>query len=244
MKKLDKNTPVPLYFQLKGILLDAIKDGKYEVDDNIPTEKEISEMYDISRTTVRQAIAELVQEGWLYREKSKGTFVQMPKINQSFMKSIGSFNEQMEEIGLTPSTELLNYKVVKANESVVENLKCNESEDVIYIHRKRLADNEPVVTVETYLPYERCSFVEEYNLQEQALYPILALKKETKIYKVHRYIQAVEATELDAQYLNIEIGKAIQKVISIGYNIFDEPIEFSIARYRGDKNTFEIIISG
>ena len=87
-KKLDKTTPVPLYFQLKELIMAEIKNGTYPKDSAIPTEKELSDMFDISRTTVRQAIAEMVQEGWLYRVKSKGTFVSQPKINQDFIQKL------------------------------------------------------------------------------------------------------------------------------------------------------------
>ena len=67
-KELDKTVPIPLYFQLKKLIVDEIKSRKYEVDSLIPTEKELSDQFDISRTTVRQAITELVQEGWLPSE--------------------------------------------------------------------------------------------------------------------------------------------------------------------------------
>ena len=92
-QKLDRSVPIPLYFQLKGVLLDAIKSGEYQVDSMIPTEKELSEMFQISRTTVRQAITEMVQEGWLYRIASKGTFVARLKIKQDFIKRLETFNE-------------------------------------------------------------------------------------------------------------------------------------------------------
>ena len=108
--KINKNTPVPLYFQLKTLILDEIKSGRYKVGDAIPTEKELSEMFEISRTTVRQAVMELVQEGWLYREKSKGTFVAQPKIRQDFIQKIESFNDQITRSGMTPSTEVLALK--------------------------------------------------------------------------------------------------------------------------------------
>ena len=85
LQKLDKTVPIPLYFQLKSLLLEEIKNGGYPVDGLIPTEKELSEMFQISRTTVRQAITELVQEGWLYRIKSKGTFVARVKSKQDFI---------------------------------------------------------------------------------------------------------------------------------------------------------------
>ena len=79
-KQLNKNTPIPLYFQLKKLILDELDSGELPVGSMLPTENELIEMFGISRTTVRQAITELVQEGKLYRIKSKGTFVSKPKI--------------------------------------------------------------------------------------------------------------------------------------------------------------------
>ena len=115
---LDKTVPIPLYFQLKNLLLEEIKSNVYPVDSLIPTEKEISEMFDISRTTVRQAITELVQEGWLYRIKSKGTFVARTKIKQDFIRRLEPFNEQIARTGRKPSTELLALEI---GDSVAEN---------------------------------------------------------------------------------------------------------------------------
>lgn len=102
-QKLDKSVPIPLYFQLKTILLEAIKRGDYPVDSMIPTEKELSEMFQISRTTVRQAITEMVQEGWLYRIASKGTFVARLKIKQDFIKRLETFNEQILRTAASPA---------------------------------------------------------------------------------------------------------------------------------------------
>ena len=243
MNKLDKSVPIPLYFQLKELILKQIQDGTYKVEEAIPTEKELSEMYNISRTTVRQAITELVQEGWLYRVKSKGTFVRTPKISQSFAQALGSFNDQIRALGMSPSTEVLDFKVINAPEPVAEQLKLQHKDKVIYIHRRRFADNEPIVMVKTYLPYEKCSFVLNHDLVKGSLYPVLGTKNETTISKIRRFIEAVEAGEYDVENLNVAPGSAIQKFLSIGYNAKDEPIEYSVARYRGDKNRFEIVIT-
>ncbi|WP_342513563.1 GntR family transcriptional regulator [Sporosarcina sp. FSL K6-1522] len=243
MEKLDKSVPIPLYFQLKELVLKQIKEGIYRVGDSIPTEKELSEMYDISRTTVRQAITELVQEGWLYRVKSKGTFVRTPKISQSFIQALGSFNDQIRALGMNPTTEVMDFEVIEAPEEVAEHLKLEPKEKVIYIHRRRFADNEPIVMVKTYLPFEKCEFVLKHDLVKESLYPVLGMKKETQINKIRRFIEAVEAEEYDMEHLQLERGRAIQQFISIGFNMQDEPIEYSLARYRGDKNRFEIIIS-
>lgn len=240
--KINRNIPIPLYFQLKTLILDEIKSGHYKVGSLIPTEKDFSDYFLISRTTVRQAITELVQEGWLYRVKSKGTFVAQPKISQDFIKKLESFNDQILRSGMTPSTEVLDFKTMKADSDTAKNLQLKEGERVIYLYRKRLADGEPIVTLETYLPYCICSFVLEHNLKEERLYSILNQSKETSVFRVNRIVEAIEADKNDEKYLNIERGKPIQHFSSIGYNVYDRPIEYSLARYRGDRNRFEITV--
>ena len=241
--QINKSVPIPLYFQLKELILSEIKNGQYKRDDLIPTEKELSEIFDVSLTPLRQAIMELVQEGWLYRVKSKGTFVSRPKINQDFIKTLESFNDQIKRSGRTPNTELLDFRILTVPEHVCVILKLQPKDKVIYIHRKRSADNEPIVMVKTYLPYNKCSFVMEHDLAKESLYHILAQKDESNIYQIKRLIEAVDATAYDVKNLNIKRGKAIHQFNSIGYNMFGEPIEYSLARYRGDTNTFEVVIA-
>ena len=240
--EIDKTTPIPLYFQLKKLILDEIKNGSYKMGSQIPTEKEISDAFQLSRTTVRQAITELVQEGWLYRIKSKGTFVSQPKINQDFIKRLESFNDQISRLGMVSSTVVLELKTVKANTTVAASLNIPENSSVIYLHRKRLADDEPIVTIETYLPYDDCSFVLSRDLEKERLYSILGEYDETRVFRVNRTVEAVPANAQDKKFLNYQIGKPIQHFISIGYNATDKPIEYSLARYRGDRSSFEITV--
>ena len=109
-KTLNKNIPIPLYYQLKTILLEYIREEHKDLEKPIPTEVEISEYFGISRPTVRQAINELVVEGYLYRVKAKGTFVSKPKISQDFLLTLDSFNNEMRKKGLVPSTKILERK--------------------------------------------------------------------------------------------------------------------------------------
>lgn len=241
-KQIDKSVPIPLYFQLKTLILEEIKSGNYQVGSIIPTEIEFSEIFQISRTTVRQAITELVQEGWLYRVKSKGTFVSQPKINQNFIQKLESFNDQILRGGMTPSTVVLDFRTLKATKTVAMNLDIKENDPVIYLYRKRLADNEPIVTVETFLPYRLCSFVFEHDLEKERLYSILNQDTETSVFRVKRTVEAVEANADDEKYLKIKRGKPIQFFASIGYNTYGRPIEYSLARYRGDRNSFEVTV--
>ena len=117
-KALDKNTPIPLYFQLEKLIMEEIENGTYPVGGMIPTEKELSQIFDISRTTVRQAIADLVRKERLYRIKSKGTFVARPKISQGFIQSIQSFDEDVRSGGRSPSTQVLEIGRASCRERV------------------------------------------------------------------------------------------------------------------------------
>lgn len=245
IERINKSVPIPLYFQLKELILSEIKEGTYRSGDLIPTEKDISDTFQISRTTVRQAITELVQEGWLYRVKSKGTFVSQPKISQEYIRKIESFNDQMYRMGVAPTTEVLELKTMKgteAGDSVIKALELGTNDSVIFLYRKRLADGEPIVTSKTYLPLTECEFLLTHDLRTEQLYSILSQKEETRIFRIERIVEAVEAKTEDVNLLEIKRGKPIQYFVSIGYNAYGKPIEYTLSRYRGDRNKFEVTV--
>lgn len=243
--KLNRSVPIPLYFQLKELILNEIKSGRYKRDDLIPTEKELSEMFDLSRTTVRQALTELVQEGWLYRVKSKGTFVSYPKIPQNYISTIESFNNQIQRLGMHPSTEQLEMSVLSASQAdpaIAAALRLQQDSRLIYLFRNRFADNEPFVTVKTYLPYDHCSFVLDHDFNTETLYSVLSQTDRTDIFRIERTIEARSANTEDVKLLKIRRDTPIQHFISIGYNSYGEPIEYTISRYRGDLAKFEVTV--
>lgn len=239
---LNKNIAIPLYFQLKELIISEIKNGNYTSESIIPTELEICNFFEISRTTVRQAIIELVQENWLYRVKSKGTFVSPAIIKLTFIQKLETFHQQISRLGKVPSTQILDKKVIPSTTLIAEKLQIPVGTDVIYLFRKRFADEIPIVLVETYLPFSNCSFVLEHDLEENSLYDIMSSGNNTKIMCSRRIVAAVEATSKDMAFLNIKKGKPIQYFESIGYNKYQTPLEFSIARYRGDYNQFEVTV--
>jgi GntR family transcriptional regulator len=243
--KIDRTIPIPLYYQLRERILNEIKSGNYKPNSMIPTEIEISKIFNLSRTTVRQAINQLVQEGWLYRIKSKGTFVGSPKISQDFIKKIASYNETITKMGMKPSTELLSMEKIpasKVSSDVLNALKLNNREKIISIFRRRFADDIPMVTVQTYLPYNLCKDVMNHDLNKEQLYSILSENSKTGIFRIERTVEAIPANDEDADLLSIQKGDPLQYTVSIGYNAYNDPIEFSIARYRGDRSKFEVTV--
>lgn len=238
--KIDKMTPVPLYYQLKEAILQNIRDGKYEDGKKIPNEQDFCNELDLSRTTVRQAITELVYEGWLYRVKSKGTFVTKPKLNQDFVMKIEKFNDQMERLGKKPRTMVLAMEMTYANLSVAQSLGIEEKEKVVYLKRLRYADNEPIVVIETYLPYDKCGYIMGHDFIQESLYNVLSEYRETKVCKVQRTIEAVSASQEDAELMEMKKGSPIHMFHTVGFNSKGEAIEYSIARYKGTRNRFYV----
>lgn len=235
--KIDKSIPIPLYYQLQTILLDEINSGALKPGDAIPTEMQLSEIYGLSRTTVRQAIMGLVMEGKLYRIKSKGTFVATPKLVQDFMRKIESFDDQIRHLGLKPSTRVLEISYEKPSTDVAEAFKSKD--DVIRLCRLRYADQDPIVIVNTYLP-GFCKDIFNEDLNQVRLYDFLSRNSRTRIHSVTRQIEAVAAGKYESKLLVVPVGSPIQLTTTCGFSASQEVIEYSVARYRGDKSKFVV----
>ena len=242
-KQLNKNTPIPLYFQLEKLILDEIESGAYPPGSMIPTEKELSQMFDISRTTVRQAIAELVRKERLYRTKSKGTFVARPKIDQGFIHSILSYDDDVRSAGRKPSTEVLGMEVINLPQNIADQMDLAPGTKAVYLYRKRMVDNDPFVRVETYMPYAQCSFLLEHDMSEESLYHVLGTRENTHVVRIVRTCEVRVANTEDVNVLGMKRGQPIHFFTSVGYNSAGKIIEYSLARYRGDQSKFRVEIS-
>jgi GntR family transcriptional regulator, N-acetylglucosamine utilization regulator len=236
-KSLNKEIPVPLYYQLKELLLEYIREHPDNLEP-ISTELELSAHFDISRPTVRQAINELVVEGYLYRIKGKGTFISKPKIKQDFLLTLDSFNSEMQKKGLDPSTKLIESKVIKSDEKVSKALDLTVGSNVFELRRLRSTNQEPIVIVVTYVPYDKCPGLLEKDLERESLYTILEKDYGLTICKAIRNLESVAAGQYEAQLLGIKKGAPVQFFESITYLDDGTPIEYSLAKYRGDRNKF------
>ena len=238
--KLDHKTPVPLYYQLKNIIMQEISNGSYPVGSNIPTEAVISETFNISRSTVRQAISELAQEGWLERQSSKGTFVTMPQKNVAHIKSFEPFYQQVAKTGKKPKTELLELSIIEADDGIAAELNIELGSKVISMFRRRSADNTPMVTMRNYLPHSLCSFILSHDYRQESLYEVLSQRPESKTAVTKTIISATKATPQDAELLGIKIGSPVLSFNTITRTESGVIVDYAFARYRGDLNMFEI----
>ena len=238
---LDKNSPIPLYFQLKQVLLAEISSGEYPPDSMLPTENELVEMFGISRTTVRQAVMDLVREGKLYRIKSKGTFIAQPKIMQSLTHKFRSLADEISDAGGAPRVEVNALEVVDMPEHL-SGLRGEKGKKAIYLSRTHYNGDIAVVHTETYYPYEGYEFLLEQDFTKERLYQVLSRYPDKRVERISRDIEAATASSMDVRNLGVRRGSPIHCFKNIGYNQKGEVVEISFAHYRGDRNTFHIDI--
>jgi len=237
---IDKSSPVPYYHQLKVFLLNEIESGRLLPLQKIPSETELCERFDISRTVVRQAIKELQNEAYLTTEKGKGTFVSRPKIVGGLVQSLTGFYEDMARRGFTVSTDILVHEVQSVPPRAAEPLGIETGTPVIVISRLRRLNGEPSVYVTTYIPREICPGLISENLSNQSLYAVLEGKYGLQIHKGHRYIGVSLANEYEAGLLNIEVGSPLIELDSTSYLKDGRPLEYFHALHRGDRTKFEV----
>lgn len=238
--EIDKRSPMPLYFQLEELIKRAISNGELEPEEMIPTEFEIIEHFNLSRTTVRQALADLVNENLLYKKKGVGTFVAKPKIDLQYMGNMLSYNEQIKSMGLSPSTKVIKLETIIADDTLAAKMELTEDRKVIELIRIRYADGEPIAVVQSYLPYDLCAFILDVDLETNSLYQILAGDRKSTVVKVDRVVEAKIISREDSKLLNVEKGFPVQSFLNKAYNEDGRVLEYCSSRYRGDRNKFFI----
>lgn len=237
--KIEKGTPIPLYYQLKSIILKNISNGNLKPGDMLPTEMEFLEIYGISRATIRQAIKELVNDGYVYRVKSKGTFVAKPKVWQEYISSVHASHQMISQQNMVPTTRILVLEEEKASVEVSEQLQIAYEDPIIHMKRLRFADDEPLLYTENYLTMA-CRDILKENMEQCGLYEFLDRKAETKVVRSVRTLTAVPASKEEAELLKIGRGDPVQLSRSVSYNKDNLPVEFAIVHFRGDRNMFVV----
>ena len=239
--ELNRDVPIPLYYQLKQFILAQINSGDWPAGSQLPSEQQLCEKFGISRPTVRQAISELTAEGHLFRKQRKVT-VPKPKMEGVFFNTLQTFDAEMRAKNLRPSTHVLTLDV-RSYDVAAEKLGLRQDAPCIYLERLRFADEDPVVWVETYLPQETMAGLLSVDFEQASLYETIETKYQVRIQRVTRIFEAVLANAREAEILGVKKGSPICFVKTIAYSRHDEPIEFSLARYRGDKSQFMVNIT-
>jgi GntR family frlABCD operon transcriptional regulator len=218
--KLNSSISKPLYDQLKQNIKEAIDQGVYKQGEKVPNETELCEIYGVSRITVRRAIQELADEGFLERKQGKGTFVTRTKFARE-MVSVDGFTDFSKQLGKNPSKRILVCEEINATPQIAEALQITVDSPVLRLVRLMFIDNLPFTIDETHYSLERFPNLTARFLEHTSTYDVLQ-----NIYKVNiksgtskKIITVTPASSIEANYLDCEIGDTL---FNIDKTVFDE----------------------
>ena len=233
-RKLDEHSPIPLYHQLQELLREKIESGEWNPGARLPTEDELCEMCQISKTTVRQALSALAIEGFLIRKQGRGTFVAEPRIEQGPVE-LTSFSEEMQRRGLYPASKVMELKEIPATPKIADALKLDRGELVFMIKRLRLANDEPMGIQTAYLPAALFPGLLDEDLSG-SLYQVLEEKYSIIPASATEVHYAVLLDKHEAELLGMPSRDSVGLLVERrGFSQDEHPIEFVSSIMRGDR---------
>lgn len=231
---LDKRSPIPLYFQLKTLLLERIQAGELKPNDQLPPESEIAAAYDVSKATVRQALGELVSAGLVLRVQGRGTFVAEPRVEQG-PRELTSFTLEMSKRGHAASSRVLDKSVVAADDELAERLNVPAASPLFRLERLRLADGEPMGLQTAFVPLELVDGILEQDFTGKSLYGVLQTHYGLAPAQAIERHFAVVVNARQAALLGIAAGSPALAAERVALLPGGRPLEFTRSVMRGDR---------
>ena len=240
---VQKATSLPLYEQVKDKLQQKIQQGEYTPLSQLPSEHELSELFQVSRITVRQALHKLSQEGLVFKVHGKGTFVSKPKAYQNITQLQG-FAEAMSHTGHQILNEVLSVEFIEAPIKVASKLKVSVRSKVTEIKRVRLLNNEPVSYELTYLPaYLGEKLVENgIDFRSTDIFSALEHELQQPLGYADLNIDAIQADDELAQLLSIDVHTPILRVERLTHDANNHPIDYEYLYFSGESFQYQLRI--
>lgn len=231
---------MPIYQNVKDDLIKKISEGTYKSGDRIPSERELCQVYGVSRMTVRQAVVALEKDGMVYREKGRGTFVSTPNLYQENLKS---FTETLIEQNMKPTTRVLEISRVSRLTHISQQLGGDLNSSYYKVKRLRLGDGVPIALETVYIPTEFTPGLTEYQL-DQSLYGVLKEQYGIEIAHIACEIEACISNRILMGMLELKNQKALLKVTGVTYDQNDRKLFYEESYYVSDLFKYHVDILG
>jgi GntR family transcriptional regulator len=235
-----KSGSVPYYAQLADLFREAIVTGEWEPGRPLPSEQVIGEFFGLSRTAVRQALAELAAEGLVRKEKGRGSFVRGPRRAEFVVQELRGFFDEMSEQGKTVETDVLLLETTMAPAEEAALLGIPTGSKVVQLDRLRKVDGEPICLARTLLPLPRFAGLAGQDLSRSSLYEVLGTAFGVDPRTGWRTVEATAADRPTAALLGIRAGSPLLLLTSLNVDATGEPFEHFTAWYRADRTSFRI----
>ncbi len=227
---------IPIYQIIENDIKNQIIDGKLKEGDLILSENQLSELYSVSRMTVRQALNSLVNDGYLYRHKGKGTFVSKRKIEKS-IHGVRGFTDEMKDLGIEVRNEVIHFSTITPAKKIQDALFLDEGEEVYYVERIRYGDEIPILFEALYIPVNLYKDL-TIDKMSQSFYDYTEKEKR---YQISHCLQSIEAqlpNEEQAKRLKITKNTPILKITRNTFLNNGRPFEYVVSNYRSDQYRF------
>ena len=226
-----------LYARIEETIATEIAQGEYRPGDQLPTEDELLQRFQVSRITVRRAIQNLVRRDLLEIRRGLGTFVLSPKIEAELTKLTG-FVEDMNAAGRKASARVVSQAVVAASTRVAERLQLAKGTRVMQIKRVRLAGGLPISFDESYLPLPLGKQIVRNDLRLRPIFTLLEEEYGIPLIEADYELEAVNATKAVSDALRVRVGSPIFQIERTSMTTGNQPVDYEVLSYRGDLIRF------
>lgn len=234
LQHLDRDSVVPLYYQIQQRLLGQIQSGALKLGEPLPPMQEIATTLGVSNMTARQAIKSLCELGIVYSKQGKGTFISEIKLEKDF-RQVLSFTEEMKARGTKPLSKVLSFEVQQGSAQVIEALRLKPEEEVIQLRRVRQANTLPMGIECSSLPLRLCPDLLDTFDPRTSLYKILSERYGVHMIVADEVVEVGLANSEEARLLRISKGGPVFFFTRISYIQSGQPVEHVKATYRGDR---------
>ncbi|MGM0878311.1 MAG: GntR family transcriptional regulator [Bacillota bacterium] len=229
---------ISLYLQVKDTIIKRIQEKEWKPNSLIPTENELMVEFNVSRTTIRQAVSILVHDGILEKKQGKGTIVK-PQVFVGSLGKLKGFAEEAVEKGITPSSKLLLVKTSSDLHYEKSMLKVPMDEEIVVIERLRFANQTPIAIERSCWPNYIGELLVSQDLNGATFYEILE-KSNIVLKHAKEKITSINATLFEADLLGIRGGQALLVMERLSFGNEDRPIEFTTTKFCSDKYQYNI----
>lgn len=232
----------PVYLQLAEFLQERINSNVYSLGSKIPSERELTETFGISRMTVRKAIDVLIERGILVRVQGKGTFVTSPKLDSPLDNGLESMGKFIRDQGLLPSNKVLSCEIRRAGTKYARIFHISPRDDIFQLFRLRLGNGKPIALEYTYVPGSIIPAIETYNFEYTSLYDLFR-KHEIKTAYDHQELEIVNICNPQARLLGIAENTSVFMLHNTVVSESGQVLEHTKSYISGDTVTFSSILT-
>lgn len=234
------NNHLPLHVQISEMLEADIKSGSYKQGDLFATEKSLMDRFHVSSTTVRRVLNGLVQKGYLFRKAGKGTFVRRPFF-EAPLGPLSSFIEEMEAQGITPSWDIICFKLRKDVDPLIsDKLQISKNEGIYHLKKLMRADGSPIAVFESFWPPAYGEALKQFDLRVTGIFVIVENALGLNLGEAEGIIETRMPTPEERKLLNIKNDVPLLIKKQIIYATDGKPVNYVCFSYRGDSYKLKV----